>query len=265
MATSKTGKKPTTAHRKPVRRKPAAHTHSPIPTLQTRIIFILDESGSMAPRTQMVIDGVNEYINRLKAENRDNLEMFRLSIYKFDTRYRGIYEEMPLAQVEPININHYNATYGGSTALLDAVGRTLTVAGIGNDMKNLVIINTDGQENASHEFPKPRVAQLVREREESGMWTFVFLGAGIDAWAGLSGIGSYSQNNAITYDWAHHKGIYAAMATGTTRMSNSSATATTAFAADYTDLKVDNLTQPDAPTTIDLKVDPKKDKTRKQK
>lgn len=268
MATIKTPKKAIAPRKRPTarRKRPVA---LPIPTLQTRIIFILDESGSMSPRTQMVLDGVNEYINRLKAENRNNLDLYRLSIYKFDTRYRGIYEELPLAQVEPINLNHYNAAYGGSTALLDAVGRTLTMAGIGPNLKNLVIINTDGFENASHEFDKGRVAQLVREREESGMWTFVFLGAKIDAWAGAMSIGSRQQRNAITYDWSNHIGTYAAMATGTTQLSrDATATASSSFLQDYTSLDVDNLNKPNtvdtaSPTVINIIN--QKGKTRKKK
>jgi hypothetical protein len=57
--------------------------------------------------------------------------------------------------------------------------------------KAIVVIVTDGHENASREYSADAVSELVREREARG-WTFIYLGANQDAWAtgstlGLSG------------------------------------------------------------------------------
>ena len=75
----------------------------------------------------------------------------------------------------------------GNTPLYDAIGMLVEradrhVAAGGDDADQLVVIFTDGQENASHQWTRRRVFDAVNERRTRG-WTFVFMGANQDAYA----------------------------------------------------------------------------------
>lgn len=77
----------------------------------------------------------------------------------------------------------------GSTALLDAIGRTIDDLGKQlegtpeADRPNQVIIAilTDGEENCSRHHPWQSVAKLIRHQTENYHWQFLFLGANQDA------------------------------------------------------------------------------------
>ena len=45
----------------------------------------------------------------------------------------------------------------------------------------VVVIITDGYENASQRFDYRTVASMIQEKEHSGQWSFSFIGADIDA------------------------------------------------------------------------------------
>jgi hypothetical protein len=83
------------------------------------------------------------------------------------------------------------------TPLLDATGRLIgratgrqaDLAVLGQpDERILFVTITDGQENYSHEFDRARVVGLVRAKEAEG-WSFVFMGAGLDAYGEAAGLG----------------------------------------------------------------------------
>ena len=75
------------------------------------------------------------------------------------------------------------------TALLDAVGRTIN--SVGERLNKtpeeerpghvIFAITTDGYENASHEFTKAKVKEMIEHQQDKYSWTFMFLGANIDA------------------------------------------------------------------------------------
>jgi Mg-chelatase subunit ChlD len=68
------------------------------------------------------------------------------------------------------------------TPLYDAVGRGVGIldeALGGKPGKAVLVIMTDGLENASREFDHIRITDLVKKRQEAG-WLVVFLGEGLD-------------------------------------------------------------------------------------
>ena len=76
----------------------------------------------------------------------------------------------------------------GSTALLDAIGKSIydikSVYGpeIEQDLASVVlIIITDGQENASRFYTYHDIARMIKELDATERWTFSFLGADLDA------------------------------------------------------------------------------------
>jgi hypothetical protein len=94
----------------------------------------------------------------------------------------------------------------GSTALLDAVGRTISKivnvqrhsAETERAEKVLFVIITDGMENSSKEYRYDRVKEMVEREQQQYGWEFLFLGANIDAIGTASRFG-ISQDHAVNY------------------------------------------------------------------
>jgi hypothetical protein len=113
----------------------------------------------------------------------------------FDTNYNLLHDRVNILQIKPITENEYKV--GGSTALLDAVGKTINNIGLAlsNTAEDdrpanvLFVIITDGEENASKEFTRDKVKEMVEHQTNVYKWEFIFLGANIDAFQSASGIG----------------------------------------------------------------------------
>lgn len=88
------------------------------------------------------------------------------------------------------------------TNLLDAIGNTITdIDVLLKDLPEterpavVVVIQTDGAENASRSYDNETIKALVKDREEN-QWTFMFLGANIDAFATGAAFGMNTANTA---------------------------------------------------------------------
>ena len=73
----------------------------------------------------------------------------------------------------------------GSTALLVAIGKTITTLDKEIDNNALFVITTDGMENASVEFSKSQIKNMI----ENHNWEFIFIGADIDSYSEAGNIG----------------------------------------------------------------------------
>lgn len=144
----------------------------------THVEFILDETGSMQTCWQSTIDGFNEYVNGLK---QDKENKYRLSLVKFDANgIKTVYTDMDIHKVPDLNMESY--VPGSMTNLNDAIGVTMTNLEArlkDEDCNIIVIVLTDGEENASREWSQKAVADLVERKKNDG-WTITFLGANID-------------------------------------------------------------------------------------
>ncbi|GAA1768666.1 vWA domain-containing protein [Nonomuraea bangladeshensis] len=152
------------------------------------IRIILDRSGSMEGVKADTEGGLKAFL----AEQTANSDETLVSLYHFDDEYEAVYEFRPLADVPD-----YRLKPRGTTALLDAIGKTLTRMTAQFDAMPesdvpgsvSVVILTDGEENASREWRSRRqIRRLIEELQKKG-WTFVFLGADQDAFAAAQGIG----------------------------------------------------------------------------
>jgi uncharacterized protein YegL len=149
----------------------------------TELVFILDKSGSMSDLESDTIGGYNAMLEKQKAVNGE----CQITTVLFDNNYELLHDRIDIRAVSPITEKEYFV--GGSTALLDAIGRTINK--IGNAQKHtaddyraekvMFVIITDGEENSSREYTSDKVkAQIERQKSKYG-WEFIFLGANIDA------------------------------------------------------------------------------------
>lgn len=158
----------------------------------THVIFILDRSGSMSGQEADVIGGVNAYLETLRGEP----GAVGVSYVRFDNRAELIWNDTPLPNAPLMTAEDYHVR--GSTALLDAIGMTVAAVTPREEHTYIVIIHTDGEENASVEWTKPKVKALLEEREHAGNWTFLFFGQGVDAWSEAHDAG-FSAGNVAQY------------------------------------------------------------------
>lgn len=146
---------------------------------KTLIAALLDRSGSMRGREEATQDGFNEFINGQKSEPGEAL----VTLAQFDTEYEIVYQNKPVADVPPLVLAPRSMT-----AMNDAIGKLITdvgaeLAAMAEDDRPglvVVIIMTDGLENASREWTTEGVRKLIKQQEDQWHWKFVFLGSGID-------------------------------------------------------------------------------------
>ena len=145
----------------------------------TRIFFLIDRSGSMAPLRQAVIDGYNNFMEEQKTGDGECY----VTMYQFDDKFEVHRINESPSNYEPLSYTSYEPR--GGTALLDAIAHAIESAKptINPTDKVVFIIHTDGAENASTIY-KNRfgdVAKMISNYRDELGWQFVYFGAGLDA------------------------------------------------------------------------------------
>lgn len=149
----------------------------------TELVFILDRSGSMCGLESDTIGGFNSMMTKQKNEE----GQANITTVLFDDKYELLHDRFNISKIDKISDNEYFVR--GSTALLDAIGKTIHK--MGNIQKYVIdderaeniifIIITDGMENASVEYTYERIKKMIVRQKEKYGWEFIFLGANIDA------------------------------------------------------------------------------------
>jgi len=166
----------------------------------TTIAVILDKSSSMSTLREETICSFNKFLKEQKETPGE--VSFMLGV--FSHNYNTVYDFVPLQEVSELNDEIYITR--GSTALLDAMG--ITIDNLGQKLSNLpenqrpskvlVLVITDGEENASSKFSLEQIKEKVQHQQEVYNWTFVFIGANIDAFQ-VGGSLGVSTNNSLQY------------------------------------------------------------------
>lgn len=191
----------------------------------THVIFILDRSGSMSGKEEDVIGGFNSYVEKLRAEPSGQVG---ISYLRFDGELELIWNDVPLADVPAMTHDTYSVR--GNTALLDAVGMTLSTVKDDPAHRYVAITHTDGQENASKEWTAEKVKELIERLEAKGNWTFAFFGEGVDAWSQAQQYG-YTTRSSMAYSQADTRDVYDAEARAMNVMRAKKMRAAKAYAA----------------------------------
>ena len=127
-------------------------------------------------------------------------------------------------------MTHETYSVRGNTALLDAVGMTVSAVREDAGHRYIVITNTDGHENASREWTAENVKALIERYEAKGNWTFAFFGEGLDAWADASRYG-FAAGSAMAHSTANRQDMFAAKARVSNAMRRRHVDSSRSFAA----------------------------------
>lgn len=162
------------------------------------VTMVVDESGSMASLCAPTMAGFNEYVETIQKKMKAIPTYF--SAITFDTRgIRKLQVGAALKDAIKLSAANYNPT--GGTPLLDAVGSAISATDEVMDKekahKAIVVIQTDGEENSSREHTLASIKTMIKERQYKN-WEFVFIGAGINAFADATKMG-ISGANTMSY------------------------------------------------------------------
>ncbi|WP_261852151.1 vWA domain-containing protein [Clostridium folliculivorans] len=166
----------------------------------TEIIFLLDRSGSMSGLEMDTISGFNTFIEKQRHLEGETI----VTTVLFDNKYEILWNGIEASKVRLTGKDYF---VRGTTALLDAVGKTILDVGyrLSNasdeerPSKVIFVITTDGMENASKEFTYEKVKELITHQSEKYNWKFIFLGANIDAAKEANNIGII-EDNAFNFE-----------------------------------------------------------------
>lgn len=183
----------------------------------TLLAVIADRSGSMS----RIAADMNGGIRSLLADQAALPGALIVDIWTFDSVV-----EHPYEWVRPDDVKSDVILPRGSTALNDAVGTA--IVSIGERLakmdeddrpgKVLVLVVTDGMENASREYSLEQVKALVDEQTTRWGWEFLYLAANVDAFATGAGYG-FAPGSTVSYaaDSQGTQNVVAVASAGITR------------------------------------------------
>jgi len=166
----------------------------------TEIAFVLDRSGSMQSQLEAAISGFNDFLR----EQRSAPGEARFTLVLFDDQYEVPCNAIPIA--EAVELDTSTFVPRGSTALLDAVGRTIDdlggrLAATAEESRPgqvILVILTDGLENASEKYTWKDISKKIKHQRDTYRWEFLFLGANQDAIATASQM-NIAAGSAMSY------------------------------------------------------------------
>ncbi len=157
----------------------------------TELVFILDKSGSMGGLESDTIGGFNSMLLKQQKMPEECL----ITTVLFNHTYELLHDRINIKAIRQITEEEYQVS--GTTALLDAIGRTIHK--ISNAQKHtreefraekiLFVIITDGLENSSREYSVEAVKASIETCKSQFGWEFIFMGANIDAVEAAATIG----------------------------------------------------------------------------
>lgn len=153
------------------------------------IRIVLDRSGSMSGSQSITVEALNTYLSELKKEEGMNAS---LTLSTFDS----VSIDIPISRVSVEKIDSFPESIlqpRGGTPLFDAIG--LAIHDLENikdstDEYKILVIVTDGFENASKEYTFDNISSKIKEKEDAG-WLIIYLGADHDA---------FTQSNSLNFN-----------------------------------------------------------------
>lgn len=180
----------------------------------SHIAVVVDRSGSMSRLATDMRGALDEFFKAQAVLPGVCLVDYVQFDHDFELVFEDTHVSLAKAQLQP----------RGSTALLDAIGKTVVNLGEKLAAKTeaerpgtvQVVVVTDGHENASREWTNGSIKELIQEQESKWNWDFVFLGANMDAVAVGESFG-FRAGNSMTYDTGNTVAMASAVSNFTTR------------------------------------------------
>ncbi|MBY0420949.1 MAG: VWA domain-containing protein, partial [Parvularculaceae bacterium] len=153
--------------------------------------ILLDRTGSMQGLWDEALSSINAYAENLGQPDASGKSVdARVTLAAFDAQ-EGLKFDILRRDVAPAawkKITNDDATPRGMTPLFDAIGRIVSVAEQDSPEKAVIVIMTDGEENASTEMKKSD-AKAALDRAQKRGWQVVFLGADFAKFADADAVG----------------------------------------------------------------------------
>lgn len=179
------------------------------------VFILLDRTGSMATRWNEAVTSVNQYPEELKKQGVSEDDYITLAVFDgWDGIRYDVLRSSKLRNWVPIT--NTEVTPRGNTPLYDAMQRIIARAESRGADKTVVVVMTDGEENASRETTREALRASV-ERIKARGWQIVYLGMNFDGFKQASLIGIPFQGTMAVADW------------GLNQAATSTATATAAY------------------------------------
>ena len=199
------------------------------------VSVILDRSGSMASVAEATVKGFNDYVKDLPSTT-------PVSLTQFDApdRTTELVDTFIRQPAKGLKLKADDYRPRGATPLMDAIGITVDAIRQRKSKRDqVVLIVTDGLENASKDWTRERVRDLIADLRKKG-WQFVFMGADIDAYSESAGIAMAASS---TYG-------YSSTPASTSGAWSNASVGTRAYAS----ATMDSVTMPDHDTSKDVAV-----------
>lgn len=186
------------------------------PPTTTHVVMLIDMSGSMKELADDVAGGFNTYIEDLRNDG----DYYRLTVTVFRTTQENLVLDQPIDDRLAFRLSRANYRPDGMTALNDAVGRTLSAFDEAHGPllaheRALLVIQTDGQENASRQWDAGQVKALLQERAARSGWGVIYLAAGLEAFEQAQTYGVGSNTVMVGRTRASTRSTYSGLTTGT--------------------------------------------------
>jgi len=152
------------------------------------VYILLDRSGSMQTLWSEAIGSINAYVKKLKKND-------KVFLAAFDNEY----EVVRNCKVDEWkDITNEDCEPRGVTALYDSCGKIMTRANEDDARKTVLVVMTDGYENASKEYTQAAIKAKIKAFEEK-KWEVIFLGANFDAVESVSGSLGVMASKSMNY------------------------------------------------------------------
>ena len=145
------------------------------------LVFVIDKSGSMYSSKEDVVGGFDKTITEQK---KDKDGKVTVSLFTFNEKVNQEYLGIDINDIAKF---HYSPD--GMTAMNDGIGTAIDKVGEwlyekdknGEELpgKTLVVVMTDGMENASKEYTLKQVQDKIKEQTEKYSWQFIYEGCDI--------------------------------------------------------------------------------------
>ncbi len=183
----------------------------------THLVLVADRSGSM----NGIHTDINGAIRKMMEDQAKEPGDITVDVIVFDDKIDVVYES-----VDPLDVSDEVIVPRGWTALNDALGMAIARTGRkisamteeNRPSKVIVVVATDGMENASHEYSHEQIKAMVEEQTSKWNWTFMYMAANVDAFATGKAYGfAPGQTISFAASGAGGQSVYAATSSNITR------------------------------------------------